>query len=257
MLKIDEVSYFLGNKQLYDKCSIFIKNTDKIGLIGPNGAGKSTLMKLIIGELKPDEGSIILQKGETLGFLNQDLLSYKTQESIKKVAIKAFDHVLEMEKELEEITEKMATEYNDELCERMMYLQEQIENHDGYEIESKTEEVLEGMGFKTSDLDRPLEEFSGGWRMRVMLAKILLEKPSLLMLDEPTNHLDIESIKWLEKYLKNYKGAFIVISHDRYFLDNITNRIIELDNKKLVSYSGNYTFYEQEKARNQELQQHQ
>lgn len=257
MLKIDEVSYFLGNKQLYDKCSIFIKNTDKIGLIGPNGAGKSTLMKLIIGELKPDEGSIILQRGETLGFLNQDLLSYKTQESIKKVAIKAFDHVLEMEKELEEITEKMATEYNDELCERMMYLQEQIENHDGYEIESKTEEVLEGMGFKTSDLDRPLEEFSGGWRMRVMLAKILLEKPSLLMLDEPTNHLDIESIKWLEKYLKNYKGAFIVISHDRYFLDNITNKIIELDNKKLVSYSGNYTFYEQEKARNLELQQHQ
>ena len=122
MLKIDGVSYFLGNKQLYDKCSIFIKNTDKIGLIGPNGAGKSTLMKLIIGELKPDEGSIILQKGETLGFLNQDLLSYKTQESIKEVAIKAFDHVLEMEKELEEITEKMSTEYNEDNVKDSIYI---------------------------------------------------------------------------------------------------------------------------------------
>lgn len=255
MLTINNISFYLGNKQLYDKCSLFIKPKDKIGLIGANGAGKSTLLKLITGELKPDEGDIKLQNGFTLGFLNQDHLSFKTQDSIKKVAMQAFSKVLDLEKQLEEITKQMEENYSDTLCERMMKIQEEIEHLGGYEMESKTEEILEGMGFSTSDLERPLEEFSGGWRMRVMLAKMLLQQPSLMMLDEPTNHLDIESIKWLEKYLIDYENAFIVISHDRYFLNNITNRIVELENKKLISYSGNYDFYEKEKAKNKEIQQ--
>ena len=255
MLTINNISFYLGNKQLYDKCSLFIKPKDKIGLIGANGAGKSTLLKLITGELKPDEGDIKLQNGFTLGFLNQDHLSFKTQDSIKKVAMQAFSKVLDLEKQLEEITKQMEENYSDTLCEKMMKIQEEIEHLGGYEMESKTEEILEGMGFSTSDLERPLEEFSGGWRMRVMLAKMLLQQPSLMMLDEPTNHLDIESIKWLEKYLIDYENAFIVISHDRYFLNNITNRIVELENKKLISYSGNYDFYEKEKAKNKEIQQ--
>ena len=255
MLTIENLSFYLGNKQLYDDCSLLIKPQDKIGLIGPNGAGKSTLMRLITGELKPDEGKIKFQKDFTYGFLNQDHLSYKTQESIKNIAMQAFSHVLELQEKIENINKQMEEEYCDELCEEMMKLQNEIEHLGGYEMESKTEEVLEGMGFKTSDLNRPLEEFSGGWRMRVMLAKMLLQQPSLMMLDEPTNHLDIESIKWLEQYLIKYDKAFIVISHDRYFLNNITNRIVELDNKKLVSYPGNYDFYETTKSKNLENQQ--
>ena len=255
MLTINNVSLYLGNRQLYDRCSLFVKPSDKIGLIGPNGAGKSTLMKLITGELKPDEGNVSLQKDFTVGFLNQDLLSFKTKDSIKAVTMQAFEHVLSLEKEINDIAKQMETSYDENLCNRMISLQEKVEALGGYEMESRTEAVLEGIGFKTSDLDRSLEEFSGGWRMRVMLAKLLLQQPSLMMLDEPTNHLDIESIQWLESYLIDYRKAFIVISHDRYFLDHITNRTVELCNKKLVSYAGNYTFYEVEKQKNLELQE--
>lgn len=249
MLKVSNLSFFLGNKQLYDDCTLEINEGEKIALIGPNGAGKSTLMKLITGELKPDSGTITLDKGVTLGFFNQDLLSFNTDESIKSVAMGAFDYVLKLEKELEDISKKLEVSYSEELYKRMMEIYQEIEQRDGYTIESKTDVALELMGFKTSDLSRPLSDFSGGWRMRVMLAKILLEKPSLLLLDEPTNHLDIESVGWLEKYLIDYTGAFIIISHDRYFLDKVTNKTIELDNKKLVVYSGNYSYYEQEKLR--------
>ena len=248
MLKISDLSFVLGNKQLYNKCSLEINNGEKIGLIGPNGAGKSTLMKLIIGELKPDEGTITLDKGVTLGFFNQDLLSYNTNESIKNVAMKAFDYVISLENELENISNGSVKIDPKELNNRITHILREIEYHDGYVKESKTEKVLESMGFKTSDLDRPLSEFSGGWRMRVMLAKLLLQKPSLLLLDEPTNHLDIESIKWLEEYLIKYKEAFIVISHDRYFLDRVTQKTIELENEKLVAYHGNYSYYEDKKA---------
>lgn len=247
MLNISNLSFYLGNKQLYDDCSVFIKPNDKIGFVGPNGAGKSTLLRLIMGELKPDSGKISLQNGFSLGFLNQDLLSYVTDEDIKHVALHAFDEVIKINNEIESVLKEMEENYSDQLLEKLTKLQEQVEHLGGYEMESKTEAVLEGMGFKTSDLDRPLKEFSGGWRMRVMLAKLLLQQHSLLMLDEPTNHLDIESIKWLEQYLIDYKQAFIVISHDRYFLDNIANRILELRNKKIYSYTGNYTSYEIQK----------
>lgn len=255
MLTINEVSYFVGNKQLYDKCSLFIKPTDKIGLIGMNGAGKSTLIKLIIGEVQPDTGNISLQNGYTIGYLNQDMLSIRTTTSIKDVAMEAFEHVLELQKKEKEILLEMETNYRDELVDELGKIQEFIERFGGYDMESRAQAVLEGVGFSTADLDKPLENFSGGWRMRVLLAKLLLQHPSLLILDEPTNHLDIESIKWLEKYLVDYDGAIIVISHDRFFLDNVTNRIVELENKKLVSYSGNYSFYEKDKAERLEIQQ--
>lgn len=255
MLTINEVSYYIGNKQLYDKCSLFIKPKDKIGLIGMNGSGKSTLIKLIIGEIKPDEGNISLQTGYTIGFLNQDMLSLRTSSSIKDVAMEAFEHVLRLKQEEEDVLHEMETNYHDDLVEKLTHIQERIEHLGGYDMESRAEEVLEGVGFSTEDLDKPLENFSGGWRMRVLLSKLLLQHPSLLILDEPTNHLDIESIKWLEKYLINYDGAIIVISHDRFFLDNVTNRIIELENKKLFSYSGNYSFYEKEKEERLAIQE--
>lgn len=255
MLTIKNLSYYLGNKQLYDNCNLTVVKESKIGLVGPNGAGKSTLLRLINGDLQPDSGEIIFQNGFTCGFLNQDHLSYKTQDSIKTVAMQAFTKIATLQKKLEEVHAKMLENYSDKLCEEMEKITEKIISLGGDKMESEAEAMLESMGFKTSDLNRPMEEFSGGWRMRVMLAKIQLQHPSLMLLDEPTNHLDIEAIKWLENFLISYDKAFIVISHDRYFLNKISNTIVELDNKTLTTYKGNYDRYEEAKIKNQATQQ--
>jgi ATP-binding cassette subfamily F protein 3 len=255
MLTIDELTYYVGARALYDKCSLAIKPKEKIGLIGLNGTGKSTLFKLIVGDLKQDSGAINYPQDFTIGFLDQDLLSVRSQDSIRQVAMQAFDEVLRLEQKITAVLEQMELQYEDALVDQLAKLQERIEHLDGYDIQAKTETVLEGMGFSTKDLDRPLEEFSGGWRMRVILGKLLLQKPSLLMLDEPTNHLDLISIKWLEEYLQGYDNAFVVISHDRYFLDNVTNRTVEVCNKQLYSYAGNYSFYQTEKATQALLQE--
>ncbi|MEL6535129.1 MAG: ABC-F family ATP-binding cassette domain-containing protein, partial [Bacteroidota bacterium] len=220
-----------------------------------NGTGKSTLLRLINGEMPPDGGEISKSKETSIGFLNQDLLSYQTEDSILEVALTAFEETLRLEKEISAILKKMETEYSDDLVEKLGKLQERYEAQDGYVIQSKAEEILEGIGFKTEDLTRPLKEFSGGWRMRVMLAKLLLEKPSLLMLDEPTNHLDLPSIEWVEKYLSAYDGAVIVVSHDREFLDNCTTTTVEVANQQLILYSGNYSFYLEERELRREIQQ--
>jgi ATP-binding cassette subfamily F protein 3 len=254
MLTIDSLSYHLGARTLYEHISLSIKPKDKIGLIGVNGAGKSTLLKLIDGSLTPDSGKINKGKDYTIGFLNQDLLSFMSDESIRHVAMQAFQEVLHIEQKIENVLSQMESDYHDALVDKLANLQDRLAQLGGYEIEAKTEAILEGMGFTTEDLGRSLKEFSGGWRMRVMLAKLLLQKPALLMLDEPTNHLDLLSIQWLEKYLQNYENAFIVVSHDRRFLDNVTNKIIEVDNKQLHIYAGNYSFYQEEKAARAALQ---
>lgn len=234
---------------------MFIKPKDKIGLIGLNGRGKSTLLKIINGDLKLDSGSISKSGDCTIGFLNQDLLSYQTEDSILTVAMGAFKEVVAIERQIEHIIKKLETEYSDDQVEKLSKLQEKYDHLDGYTIQSKAEEVLEGIGFATADLHRPLKEFSGGWRMRVMLAKLLLEKPSLLMLDEPTNHLDLPSIEWVEDYLRNYDGAVIIVSHDRTFLDNVVTKTVDVTMQQLVTYEGNYSFYLQEKELRQEIQQ--
>lgn len=234
---------------------MFIKPKDKIGLIGLNGRGKSTLLKIINGELKLDSGSISKSGDCTIGFLNQDLLSYQTEDSILTVAMGAFKEVVDIERQIEHIIKKLESEYSDDLVEKLSKLQEKYDHLDGYTIQSKAEEVLEGIGFATADLHRPLKEFSGGWRMRVMLAKLLLEKPSLLMLDEPTNHLDLPSIEWVEDYLRNYDGAVIVVSHDRTFLDNVATKTVEVTMLQLITYEGNYSFYLKEKEMREEIQQ--
>lgn len=239
---------------MYNDASLHIKPKDRIGLIGPNGAGKSTLLRLLSGEYQPDGGSISKGKDCTVGFLNQDLMSFLSEESILNVAMQAFGEAVAIEAEIEEILQKMETDYTDDLVEKLANLQEEFERLDGYNMRNLTSEILEGLGFSTADLERPLREFSGGWRMRVMLAKLLLQKPSLLMLDEPTNHMDLPSIQWIEQYLSNYEGALIIVSHDRQFLDNIVNTIVEVNGGKLVPYSGNYTFYMEEKALRQEIQ---
>ena len=254
MISVSNISYFIGGRPLYENASMFVKPNDKIGLIGLNGRGKSTLLKIINGELTLDAGTISKSGDCTIGFLNQDLLSYQTDDSILAVAMAAFKEVVDIERQIEVIIKKLETEYSDALVEKLSKLQEKYDHLGGYTIQSKAEEVLEGIGFATADLHRPLKEFSGGWRMRVMLAKLLLEKPSLLMLDEPTNHLDLPSIEWVENYLRNYDGAVMVVSHDRTFLDNVITKTVEVTQQQLVTYEGNYSHYLEEKELRQEIQ---
>ena len=204
MISVTNLSYYIGGRALFENASMFIKPKDKIGLIGLNGRGKSTLLKLINGDYTPDAGTISKSNDCSIGFLNQDLLSYQTEDAIVTVAMEAFKDAVDTQREIEKVLHKLETEYADALVDKLTKLQEKFEHLDGYSMQAKAEEVLEGIGFSTADLHRPLKEFSGGWRMRVMLAKLLLEKPSLLMLDEPTNHLDLPSIEWVENYLSGY-----------------------------------------------------
>jgi ATP-binding cassette subfamily F protein 3 len=255
MVSVSNISYYIGGRALYENASMFVRPDDKIGLIGLNGRGKSTLLRIMNGEHRIDAGSISKSKDCTIGFLNQDLLSYQTDDTILTVAMEAFKDAVETQRQLEKVLHQLETEYSDDLVDKLSRLQEKFEHLDGYAMQAKAEEVLEGIGFATKDLHRPLKEFSGGWRMRVMLAKLLLEKPSLLMLDEPTNHLDLPSIEWVENYLRNYPGAVIIVSHDRTFLDNVISKTVEVTGGQLVTYEGNYSFYVSEKAQRSEIQQ--
>lgn len=255
MLSINNLSYYIGGRPLYENASLHIKPKDKIGLVGLNGTGKSTLLKIIYGDLQPSSGEIQKSKDCSVGFLNQDLLSYQSEDSILDVALEAFKETLSLQDEIDKVLKAMETDYSDEIIQKLANLQERFEALEGYTIKAKAEEVLEGIGFKTADLSRPLKTFSGGWRMRVMLAKLLLEKPSLLMLDEPTNHLDLPSIQWVENYLKSYEGAVIVVSHDQTFLNNGTETTVEVSRGNLTSYAGNYAFYKKEKVEREEIQQ--
>jgi ATP-binding cassette, subfamily F, member 3 len=255
MIDITNLSYFLGDRALYDEASLFIGPKDKIGLIGLNGTGKSTLLKMMVNDIQPSGGTINMSKETTIGFLNQDLLSFQTEDSILSVAMTAFASTMELQKQIDKVIKEMEENYRDELVTKLTKLQERFEAEEGYSLQSKAEEILEGIGFKTADLSRPLSEFSGGWRMRVMLAKLLLENPSLLMLDEPTNHLDLPSIQWIENYLQSYEGAYIIVSHDREFLNRTVNKIVEVTGSNLHVYPGDYDKYESEKSLRNELQQ--
>ena len=254
MLSINNLSFFFGSRVLYDEVSLHVKPKDKIGLIGANGTGKSTLLRIITGEYTPDEGDVSKSGDCTIGFLNQDLLSFESDEPILNVAMQAYEEAVKIQKDMDAILHKMEVEYTDDLVDKLTKAQERFEALDGYSLQSNAEKILEGLGFTTADLQKPLKNFSGGWRMRVMLAKMLLSKPSLLMLDEPTNHLDMPSIQWLENYLINYEGAVMIVSHDRQFLDNAIKTIVEVSQSKLNVYSGNYSFYLEEKELRKVLQ---
>ena len=254
MLTISNLSFYFGGRPIFDGANLQIKPKDKIGIIGLNGMGKSTLLRLIVGEYQPDAGSISKAGDCSIGFLNQDLLSYQTQDSILQVAMQAFERENYLQLEIDKVLHEMDVNYRDELVDALGLLQEEFDHLGGYTIQSKAEEILEGLGFKTEELSKPLKEFSGGWRMRVMLAKLLLQKPALLLLDEPTNHLDLPSIQWVEKYILNYENSVVVVSHDREFLDNVCNTTVEVTGGKLVSYAGNYSYYVEEKALRSEIQ---
>lgn len=254
MLTINNLSFYFGGRAIFEDANLQIKPKDKIGLIGLNGKGKSTLLKIIVGEYQPDAGNVSKSGDCTIGFLNQDLLSYQTDDSILNVAMQGFERQLELHHQIEHVLHQMENNYSDNLVEKLGELQHEFDILDGYTIESKAEEILEGLGFKTWELNKPLRQFSGGWRMRVMLAKLLLAKPSILLLDEPTNHLDLPSIQWVEKYIANYENAVVVVSHDRQFLDNVSNTTVEVANNKLNYYPGNYSFYVEEKSLRNEIQ---
>lgn len=254
MLTISNITYFVTNNCLLSDLNFQVYKGDRIGLVGPNGAGKTTLLKMIAGRIQPDEGQISMQSGTTIGFLEQEVLEVNPRLSVKAVAMEAFDELNRIEEELNRIGHELAEmeDYHSDtyhkLLEKMEKLQTRFDFMEGAGRESKAEAVLEGLGFKTHELDQPLERFSGGWRMRVLLARLLLQKPDLLLLDEPTNHLDIDSIEWLEQYLTSYQGAVILVSHDRYFLNRMVNQIAEIRSRRIYPYKGDYDHYEVQKA---------
>ncbi|HEU4574085.1 MAG TPA: ABC-F family ATP-binding cassette domain-containing protein [Chitinophagaceae bacterium] len=252
---LTNVTFEFGARTIVENATWHIQPGERIGLIGYNGTGKSTLLKVLVGEYTPSAGVVERSRTTSIGYLHQDLLSFDTNDSILQVALGAFDKILQLEKEIEQLgielektgDEKILHEYTDKLHE--------LETLGGYSIHHRTEEVLQGLGFANADLQRPYKEFSGGWRMRVLLAKMILQQPDLLLLDEPTNHLDLPSIEWLEKYLQHYQGAVVIVSHDKYFLNRMVTKIVELYQQQLHSYNGNFDFYEKEKAIRIELQQ--
>lgn len=254
MIAINNLTFEIGARALYDEANWHIKPGEKIGLIGANGTGKTTLLKIIVGDYSPTSGTVSKSKELTIGYLNQDLLSYASDKSILHVAMEAFARQNELHTEIENLLKKLETDYSEELLNKLSDKQHEFETLDGYNIEYKAHEILAGLGFTENQTHRKLTEFSGGWRMRVMLAKILLQAPDILLLDEPTNHLDLPSIQWLEDYLKAFEGAVVIVSHDRWFLDKVINRTVESRKGKLTVYAGNYTFYLEEKALREEIQ---
>ncbi|MFC7523274.1 ABC-F family ATP-binding cassette domain-containing protein [Parapedobacter sp. GCM10030251] len=257
MIAINNLTFEIGARALYDEANWHIKPGDKTGLIGANGTGKTTLLKLIVGEYAPTSGTISMAKDLKIGYLNQDLLSYESNKSILHVAMEAFERQNQLHAEIERLLKKLETDYSDDIIQKLSDKQSEFEALDGYSIEYRAHEILAGLGFSDDDQKRPLSEFSGGWRMRVMLARILLQAPDILLLDEPTNHLDLPSIKWLESYLQAFDGAIVIVSHDRYFLDRVVNIIVESKRGKLIQYAGNYSFYLEEKALREEIQSNQ
>ena len=253
---LQNVTFEFGARVIVKNATWHIQPNERIGLIGYNGTGKSTLLKLFAGEYSPSEGTVERSRSTSIGYLHQDLLSFDTNGSILEVAMTAFERVLQLEKEIEELGKRLEKDHeNNELLIQYTDALHEMDTLDGYTIHHRTEEILQGLGFSNADLQRPFREFSGGWRMRVLLAKMILQKPDLLLLDEPTNHMDLPSIEWLEKYLQHYQGSVVIVSHDKYFMNRMVTKIVELYQKELHVYNGNYSFYETEKVQRVELQQ--
>ncbi len=255
LLGLQNVTFEFGARMIVEDATWHIQPNERIGLIGYNGTGKSTLLKVFTGQYQPSAGTVEKSRDTTIGFLHQDLLSFDTEDSILQVALGAFEKVLQLEKEIEQIGIELEKNSDEDLAHKYADKLHELEIIGGYSIHHKSEEILQGLGFANADLQRPYKEFSGGWRMRVLLAKMILMHPDVLLLDEPTNHLDLPSIEWLEKYLQHYQGSVVIVSHDRYFLDRMVTKIVELYQQELHFYTGNYTYYQQEKAQRIEIQQ--
>ncbi|MGN8225781.1 ATP-binding cassette domain-containing protein [Gracilimonas sp. BCB1] len=258
MLALENITLHLGDRELLDGVSTFINPGERIGLVGPNGAGKSTLLKIIMGIQECDEGSVALSNEESLGYLPQDGVDPDFTLTVIEEVESAFAELFELEMKVKTVQEKLAEtdheskEY-EQLMERYGKLQTELESSGLYGLRAEVEKVLMGLGFSEEDFHRSTSEFSGGWLMRIALAKLLLKRPTYLLLDEPTNHLDIESLQWMENFLNSYEGAVVVVSHDKAFLDTITNRTLALRSGDISDYAGNYSFYEKKWEEEKEL----
>ena len=248
MISVQGLGLHHSGNYLFRDVNFTIKKDDKVGLVGKNGAGKSTILKMLSGEISFFEGNIVPEGNITIGFLKQDLDFVKGR-TVWNETLQAFEQINAWKNELEEVNHQLATRtdyesdaYHD-LIHRMTDLNDILHHHDAYNLEGDVEKVLLGLGFKAADFDRVTDEFSGGWRMRIELAKLLLQNNDLLLLDEPTNHLDMESIIWLENFLKDYNGAIVLVSHDKQFMTAVCNRTFDINNKKVDDYKANYTKY--------------
>src|SRR5438034_5108504 len=247
MIQLSELTKSFGDRVLFDHVTWQITDRERVGLCGPNGAGKTTLLRMMAGFDEPDTGAILRPPALTVGYLPQDGLTHAGR-TVFDEASSAFDELLAMKAEMHALEERLGDQSipeaeHDTMLHRYSDLQDRFRLHDGYSIELKTATVLQGLGFKASDVERPAETFSGGWQMRIALAKLLLGQPNLLLLDEPTNHLDLDARNWLEEYLNAYPHAVILVSHDRFLLDAVVTRIADLTLRTLTDYHTNYSGY--------------
>ncbi|KPF82900.1 glycosyl transferase family 1 [alpha proteobacterium AAP38] len=258
MIRFENISKHNGHRILFLESSAALNRGEKVGLVGPNGAGKTTLFRMITGEEQPDTGQVSVEKQVSIGYFNQDVGEMSGRSAVQEVMDGA-GPVSEVAKELASLEEAMAdpdqADQMDAIIERYGEVQARFDELGGYELEGRAREVLAGLSFSQEMMDKDVGALSGGWKMRVALGRILLMKPDAMLLDEPSNHLDIESLIWLEGFLKGYEGALLMTSHDREFMNRIVNKIIEIDGGSLNSYSGDYTFYEQQRALNEKQQQ--
>lgn len=254
MVSLEHIGLEVGGRFLLRDATYQFLPGERVGLIGRNGAGKSTLLRAINGDFSLAEGQIHRPGKCTLAYFHQDLLSYHTDNSIYAVASQAFKPLLDLQAEIEALTRQIeAGDTDPQTWDTLTQKQTLFETREGPQVPAKVHGVLHGLGFAPDTHDRAFSTFSGGWRMRVLLAQMLLTQPDLLMLDEPTNHLDLPSIQWLENYLKTFRGSCVIVSHDRFFLDRIADKILEIAHQRLAVYPGNYTFYQEEKVKREEL----
>jgi ATPase subunit of ABC transporter with duplicated ATPase domains len=258
MIRLDNVSKQAGHQILFIEASAALNKGEKIGLVGPNGAGKTTLFRMIAGEELPDEGQVSTDRGITIGYFNQDVGEMSGRSAVAEVMDGA-GPVSEVAAELRELEAAMAdpdkADQMDEIIARYGEVQHRFEELDGYALDGRAREALAGLGFSQEMMDGDVGKLSGGWKMRVALARILLMRPDVMLLDEPSNHLDIESLIWLEKFLRAYEGTLLMTSHDREFINRVISKVIEIDSGSLTTYTGDYEFYEQQRAQNEKQQQ--
>ena len=258
MIRLDNVSKQVGHQILFIEASAALQRGEKIGLVGPNGAGKTTLFRMISGQEPPDEGQVSLDRGITIGYFSQDVGEMSGRSAVAEVMDGA-GPVSVVAGELRELEAAMAdpdrADEMDEIIVRYGEVQHRFEELDGYALDGRAREALAGLGFSQEMMEGDVGALSGGWKMRVALARILLMRPDVMLLDEPSNHLDLESLIWLEQFLKGYEGALLMTSHDREFINRIINKVVEIDGGTLTTYSGDYEFYEQQRALNEKQQQ--
>ena len=248
MIRLENMSKSFPDGDLFNHVNIFIKRGMRIGLVGPNGSGKTTLLRIMLGKESPDSGSIQVDKSITIGYLAQDIVA-GTGRSILEEVLNTYPEVRDLEGKILTLSEAISKDHNNmELINKLGDAQHRFESLGGWNLEDKAKKILSGLGFSDEKFTQPMDVFSGGWRMRVALASILLQEPDILFLDEPTNHLDLEATIWLELFLSNWRGGLVMISHDRAFLDRSINNILEIDLKKITLYYGNYTKFTEEKA---------